>query len=179
MTLEVLGTKIGEHVVLRTSTSLEIVFTDLFKISRLCLWYVLPKNDLSRLDAYNVLDVPSHAYQLSFESWPDWSQFYAGQQEIWQYWNKVANKYNVRDFVRFQHKCLEASWDERRSKWTVKLQRLDLNPCITVKDEADVLITGTGILNEWKWPNIEGLNCFKGELLHTAAWDENFNPEVS
>lgn len=61
----------------------------------------------------------------------------------------------------------------------VKLLRTDLPEPIVVEDEADVLITGTGLLNEWKWPNIPGLHNFKGELLHTANWNDDFDPTVS
>lgn len=91
----------------------------------------------------------------------------------------VAEKYRVRDFVRFQHKCIEARWDEARSKWTTKFLRLDADEYTIVQDEADVLITGTGLLNDWKWPSIEGLQDFRGDLLHTANWDDSFDVTVS
>lgn len=61
----------------------------------------------------------------------------------------------------------------------VKLLRLDLAEPVVIEDEADVLITGTGLLNEWKWPNIPGIQDFKGELLHTANWNDSFDPTVS
>lgn len=84
----------------------------------------------------------------------------------------------MRKHVRFNHKCVQARWDESRSKWAVKLQRLDVETPVVVEDEADVLFTGTGLLNEWKWPDIEGLQSFKGALLHTAHWDEAFDATV-
>lgn len=127
----------------------------------------------------NVADIPSHSYQLSFESWTGWSQFYAGAPEILEYWKRVVEKYNVRKHIRFSHKCVEAQWDETRSKWMVKLERIDQDGSPIVVDEGDVLITGTGILNEWKWPAIEGLHTFRGELLHTANWTESFDASVS
>lgn len=30
-----------------------------------------------------------------------------------------------------------------------------------------------GILNNWKWPDIEGLHDFKGPILHSACWDHS------
>ena len=30
-----------------------------------------------------------------------------------------------------------------------------------------------GVLNKWKWPNIEGLQDFKGELYHSAQWSKS------
>lgn len=40
-----------------------------------------------------------------------------------------------------------------------------------VHDWAHVIINAGGFLNDWKWPKIEGLHEFEGELLHTANWD--------
>lgn len=31
------------------------------------------------------------------------------------------------------------------------------------------------VCSNWKWPNIPGLHSFKGELLHSAAWNKNTN----
>lgn len=29
--------------------------------------------------------------------------------------------------------------------------------------------------SNWKWPNIEGLSSFKGKLLHSARWDQDYD----
>lgn len=125
----------------------------------------------------DMTDVPSHAYQLSFESWPDWSDFYANAPEILKYWKLVAKKYDVTKHIRFRHKCIEARWNEQACKWTVKIEDLDTG--LTLEDSADVLMTGTGTLNDWKWPDIPNLHQFEGPLLHSANWDEGFDPTVS
>ena len=69
-------------------------------------------------------------------------------------------------------------WNETKSKWSVKLEKLGESPSTIVEDEADVLITGTGFLNEWTLPNINGLHSFKGDLMHTAGWDESCDLSV-
>lgn len=46
------------------------------------------------------------------------------------------------------------------------------------KDDCDILIQATGALNNWKWPNIPGLHDFKGKLLHSATWDEDYEYTV-
>ena len=38
-------------------------------------------------------------------------------------------------------------------------------------DWAHVFVNGTGLLNTWKWPEIEGLFAFKGNLMHSAKWN--------
>ena len=46
------------------------------------------------------------------------------------------------------------------------------------EDSADLFITGTGLLNEWKWPTIPGIEEFGGKLLHSACWDESYDMTV-
>jgi cation diffusion facilitator CzcD-associated flavoprotein CzcO len=57
--------------------------------------------------------------------------------------------------------------------WTITLQ--DQNTMETWKDWAHVLINGSGILNTWRWPDIEGLHDFKGSLMHSAKWDHSID----
>lgn len=38
-------------------------------------------------------------------------------------------------------------------------------------------MNGGGFLNKWKWPEIKGLQDYKGKLLHTACWDDSFDWE--
>jgi len=42
----------------------------------------------------------------------------------------------------------------------------------TFEDDADVLINARGNLNEIAWPQIPGFKSFKGEVMHSAAWNE-------
>jgi cation diffusion facilitator CzcD-associated flavoprotein CzcO len=42
----------------------------------------------------------------------------------------------------------------------------------TIQDTSDVLISARGNLNNPAWPEIDGLNDFKGEVMHSAKWNE-------
>jgi cation diffusion facilitator CzcD-associated flavoprotein CzcO len=121
-------------------------------------------------------DLAAHAYQLSFESNPAWTEFFALGQEILDYWKRVVEKYDIRKLIRFSHECVEAKWIESTSKWLVTFQNLATGE--TIQDSADVFMTGIGILNKWKMPKIKGLETFEGPLLHTAQWDSSFEPKV-
>lgn len=55
----------------------------------------------------------------------------------------------------------------------------DIDSGSTYKDHCDILIQATGALNNWKWPSIPGLHGFKGKLLHSATWDEDYDYTVS
>ncbi|KAK5415662.1 hypothetical protein LTR06_003712 [Exophiala xenobiotica] len=118
-------------------------------------------------------DIPAHSYQLSYESNVEWSKFYAGAPEILEYWRKVADKYDIRKYMNFNRKCIEARWNEETCKWHAKFQKVGSDEI--VEDVGDVFMMGSGVLNEWKWPDIKGLHDFKGKLIHSANWDTSYD----
>ncbi|EYE97013.1 flavin-containing monooxygenase [Aspergillus ruber CBS 135680] len=118
-------------------------------------------------------DIPAHTYQATFEPNKEWSTFYAAAPEIYQYWKRVANKYGCGEYIKFKQQVIQAVWDETKSKWQLQVQDGDSDSVYS--DEADVLISATGALNNWKWPDIPGLHDFKGKLMHSAKWDENYD----
>lgn len=79
--------------------------------------------------------------------------------------------------MKLGHKALEARWDENVAKWRVKLEKMDTEEVF--EDEGDALITAIGSLNEWKWPQIPGLGEFQGKMLHSAAWDGEYDYTVT
>jgi len=115
-------------------------------------------------------DVPAHVYTFPFEPNPDWSTFYASGSEIWSYIKRTSDKYGLAERIQLQSKVVQATWDEPSSKWRLKIRQDGEEK----EDECDILINGTGFLNNWNWPDIEGLHDFKGELVHTANW----NPSI-
>ncbi|KAF5003101.1 hypothetical protein FDECE_10336 [Fusarium decemcellulare] len=112
-------------------------------------------------------DVPAHIYTFSFEPNPDWSSFYASGPEIWEYIKRTTAKYSLDERVQFNSKVVSTVWDDRKGKWIIKVQQDE----IVTQEEADIVINGSGFLNKWKWPDIKGLESFRGRILHSAAWD--------
>lgn len=73
--------------------------------------------------------------------------------------------------MKLNTKVLEARWDEDKGMWSLTLE--DQVTKGTWQDWCHVLVNGTGILNNWKWPDIEGLHNFAGPKMHSAAWDHS------
>lgn len=46
-----------------------------------------------------------------------------------------------------------------------------------IHDFCDVFINASGVLNNWRWPDVEGLDDYRGVLLHTANWDDDVQLE--
>jgi cation diffusion facilitator CzcD-associated flavoprotein CzcO len=74
-------------------------------------------------------------------------------------------------YMKLNTKVVECRWDEDHGVWNITLENQATKG--RWKDWAHVLINGTGILNSWKWPEIEGLHDFKGGLMHSANWDHS------
>lgn len=52
----------------------------------------------------------------------------------------------------------------------VKVQEVETGVIIT--DEADVVISARGTLNNISWPKINGFSDLKIPVMHSAAWDK-------
>ena len=113
------------------------------------------------------------AYQFTFESHSQWSEFYASGKEIQEYLKRVAKKYHVDKYVKKRHEVVGATWQGTECTWKVDVK--DLTSGEVFSDSADFLVVATGILNDWRWPDIPGLKDFQGKLLHSADWDDSYD----
>ncbi|KAL4998472.1 hypothetical protein BDV10DRAFT_167114 [Aspergillus recurvatus] len=116
-------------------------------------------------------DIPIHSYIFYFNPNPNWSQCYAKGPEIQQYILDTTEKYGLTEKVQFNTRVISSVWNEDEGKWELKLQRGGE----VFGDKADVLIDGSGVLKNWAFPDIEGIDTFKGKLLHTAKWDPSYD----
>lgn len=83
----------------------------------------------------------------------------------------MAEKFGAMRFIKTHHKLLRCVWNADTKKWAIQIQRTDSGETFE-EDDIDVLIAARGLLNEPSWPNVPGLDKFKGKLLHSAEWDE-------
>jgi cation diffusion facilitator CzcD-associated flavoprotein CzcO len=112
-----------------------------------------------------------------------------------EYFKNLADKHQLRKYIRLNHKVVGAWWKEETQEWHVKIQRGDdVNDIID--DKCNVLVNASGVLkfvpniykresflvltqwfSKWQWPNIPGRESFKGPMLHSAAWDDSVDLE--
>lgn len=70
-------------------------------------------------------------------------------------------------YIQLEQQVVGANWNGE--SWDVEISnRKDGSKFY---DQCDILINATGILNNWRWPDVPGLKDFKGPLLHSANWD--------
>ncbi len=115
-------------------------------------------------------DVPSHLYSFSFEQNPRWSRMFAPQREIFEYLDHCAKKYDILPHIRFHAELTRAEYDEQGAHWRVQLRSGEI---IT----ARYLVFATGPLSRPAYPEIRGLERFKGKSFHSATWDHDYDLE--
>jgi cation diffusion facilitator CzcD-associated flavoprotein CzcO len=124
-------------------------------------------------------DVPSHAYSFTFEPNPEWSGFYSYADEIQQYMLDTARKWAVDEFTQYRTEVLSARWMQHSGMWELQLRQLGVQAGEedeqVFTDTCHVLVNGSGVVNKWKWPDIDGLHEFQGTLAHSAAWDSTID----
>ncbi|HET6709555.1 NAD(P)/FAD-dependent oxidoreductase [Amycolatopsis sp.] len=108
-------------------------------------------------------DIPSHMYSFSFEQNPDWSRAYSPQPEIWRYLREVADKHDLRRFVRFGQEMTGARWDAEENRWHVATRGGD-------EFTATALVAAVGALHLPMIPELPGIERFEGPAYHSARW---------
>ena len=108
-------------------------------------------------------DIPSHMYSFSFEQNPGWSRAYSPQPEIWRYMREVADKHDLRRFVRFGQEMTGARWDADENRWHVATRGGD-------EFVAGALVAGVGALHLPQVPELPGIENFAGPAFHSARW---------
>ncbi|TVY81230.1 putative sterigmatocystin biosynthesis monooxygenase [Lachnellula suecica] len=116
-------------------------------------------------------DIPAHNYQFSWRHNPSWSTFFAGAQEIEKYLCTICEEENFGPSIKTLHHVKHASWDGEKGTWELQVQNLETGDVFS--DYAHFLLDATGILNHWKWPQIDGIHNFKGDLIHSANWPKD------
>lgn len=115
-------------------------------------------------------DVPSFLYSYSFAPNPNWSQKYARQPEILQYFRDCAERFDIRRHIRFQASVTAACWNQSSRCWMVELAHGETL-------EADFLISAVGQLSQPQIPAFTGVTSFRGESWHSAEWNHDFSLE--
>jgi cation diffusion facilitator CzcD-associated flavoprotein CzcO len=113
------------------------------------------------------VDIASVTYSYSFEPNPYWSRMFAPGAELKRYAEHIADKYGLRRRMRFGSHVDGAHWDDDAQHWAVQLRGGE-----TVL--ARYLITATGFLSQPHTPDIDGIDSFAGKIIHTAAWDDEY-----
>lgn len=111
------------------------------------------------------VDITTSLYQYSFEKNPEWTTFFPAAKELFDYTTACAKKYGVYSHTHFGVDITKAVYDEVENLWRV--QGRDGRVFV-----SRYLIAATGFINVVKFPEIKGIETFRGKKLHSSSWDE-------
>lgn len=117
-------------------------------------------------------DIPANVYQSTFSPNTQWSQQFAEGAEIRDYWQGVARKYNVYQYIKFGHQVTGLEWNGSAGKWVVSLKAQEQ----ATQEDFDFVLPAIGHFNDWRLPEYPGIDEYKGLLRHTSNWDPSFDP---
>lgn len=94
-----------------------------------------------------------------------WSERYAAQEELLRYLNFVADKFELRPYIRFNTTLVGAKWRPEEAHY---LLATDSGEAISCR----FLMLATGNLSAAREPKFPGLETFTGEWVQTSHWPE-------
>ncbi len=110
------------------------------------------------------VDIPSFSYQYSYAKRTNWSRVYASGDELRDYAEDCARRFDLGSKTWFGTGITSATFDEQRHRWQLQT---DSGNAINARHVIDA----TGVLTQPKLPEIEGVETFGGVTMHTARWD--------
>jgi len=100
----------------------------------------------------------------------EWKSSHGSQEDILQYWIRLAKKYDLYPHIVFNRKVTSAEWDFKTNRYNIIVE--DTRNGNIEKSTADVLISAIGVLETPRYAKIPGLDCFKGDIFHSARWNK-------
>ncbi|KZT37983.1 FAD/NAD(P)-binding domain-containing protein [Sistotremastrum suecicum HHB10207 ss-3] len=114
-------------------------------------------------------DVSSHWYSLSTEINPDWTQRYAQQPEILQYWKSLTTKHNLSSYIQLHTLVTNAIWDSSAQEYIITTK--DAHSGVQQTTRARIIISAIGGFVAPSYPvEISGKEQFQGRMWHSSRW---------
>ncbi|KAL3490606.1 hypothetical protein BJX62DRAFT_237891 [Aspergillus germanicus] len=117
-------------------------------------------------------DTRSFLYRYSWDledlrEYP-WPREYLKQPEILAYLRHVVERHDLRQYMQFNTEMQGATYDSDRNWWIVSLSSGE-------QLTARYVVTAVGLLSKINYPDIPGLDSFRGEMYHTGSWPASYD----
>ena len=114
------------------------------------------------------VDIPTFAYQFSYDLKPDWSRVFARGPEVKRYVDDYVARFEIAPHVRLEHEVTARTWDAERHLW-----RLEINGAEELT--ARYVVSAIGAFVDPRPADIPGLEDFHGTVIHSARWDHDYD----
>jgi len=113
-------------------------------------------------------DIPSNLYSFFFAQNPQWSRGYSGSGEILGYIRHLVEHFQLQGLIRFGHTVTGLEFDAAKGLWTASVAG-------GRKVSARAAVMAQGPLSNASFPDLPGIERFKGHKIHSARWDHAYD----
>jgi 4-hydroxyacetophenone monooxygenase len=115
------------------------------------------------------VDTPSRGYTHIFGAHFPYSSPFCGWAENQEYFDWIADAFELRDEIAFETEVRSLTWDEDASMWEIEVEGPDGRRVL----RSNAVITAVGFLNRPQLPQIEGMDEFEGGSWHSSHWPDD------
>lgn len=118
-------------------------------------------------------DSDMHTLGYSFKPWKH-ERAIADGPAILDYIRETAKEYDVAKHIRYNQRASKISWDSASATWTISIKQEGKRAS---KITCNFIYSCTGYYNYEKGytPDFEGIEQFKGQIVHPQQWPEDLN----
>ncbi|MDW5610928.1 MULTISPECIES: flavin-containing monooxygenase [Mycolicibacterium] len=113
-------------------------------------------------------DIPSLLYSFSFVRNPSWSRAYPTGAEICDHIEDMADQHGLTPLIRFDTEVTGLTFDDQSGAWTVTTKRRK-------QFRARTVVLASGPLADHRFPEIRGIDSYRGHKIHSASWDHDYD----
>ncbi|KDA04041.1 flavin-containing monooxygenase [Hyphomonas oceanitis] len=117
----------------------------------------------------------SDLYTFGYRFKPWTGQPIAAADKILTYMREVIDENDITPHIRYSHKILSASWSSQDKKWTVETKRSDTGEIVRVTASFLWMCQGYYDHSKGFTPEWEGMDDFKGQIIHPQTWPEDLD----
>lgn len=109
-----------------------------------------------------------------FRPWEE-AKAIADGPAIRRYVRETARDYGVDRAIRFNHRVVRAEWSSEEARWTVEAERTDTGQTVRLTCSFLFACTGYYRYEAGYTPQFEGVERFRGEVIHPQRWPEDLD----
>jgi cation diffusion facilitator CzcD-associated flavoprotein CzcO len=113
-------------------------------------------------------DIPSLLYSFSFVKNSSWSRTYSPAEEIRCDIEDMATRFDIRRHIRFGEEVTGLTFEDDPGVWTA-------TTAAGTQFRARTVILASGPLPDSSFPDILGIDSYRGHKIHSARWDHDYD----
>ncbi len=119
-------------------------------------------------------DSDMHTLGYRFKPWRA-KKSIADGPSIRAYMTEAADENNIHPHIRYHHALKSASWSTDEARWTLEINRRDSSGTLQVSCNFLLLCAGYYNYEQAYTPEFEGIENFKGKIIHPQFWPEDYD----